>query len=213
MPASRTAPRTASAAATTTSIGAPVDGCAAASRASRPRTSRNEAVADAIARPANTFDANGHRRRRFMAPTLGQRRARNREMRHIGGRVGDATRFSQPGGASAARRAAGYERGIPRATPAPRSCARLPRSDRRMRRDPHPTWFESSIRCARASDDVARHTSKRAPVSAVAHSHSRSAGRAGITEKSSCRSFSLFSVNTRTTSSWLTGGASSTPTS
>ena len=54
---------------------------------------------------------------------------------------------------------------------------------------------------------------KLAPSSAVAHTQSRSAGSAGITANSNPRSFSLFSVKTRTTSSFVTGGTPSTPTS
>jgi len=57
------------------------------------------------------------------------------------------------------------------------------------------------------------HGSNVAPSSALAHAQSRSAGSVGIAAKSSARSFSLFSANTRTTSSFVTGGTPSTPTS
>src|SRR2546428_12605447 len=57
------------------------------------------------------------------------------------------------------------------------------------------------------------HASKRAPWRAVAHSQSRSSGSSGISSNRSLRSFSLFSLNTRITSSWVTGGAPATPTS
>jgi hypothetical protein len=51
-------------AATTTATGDPVAGCAVANLDSMPRTKSRAVSPHAIARPANTFDARGNRRRK-----------------------------------------------------------------------------------------------------------------------------------------------------